>query len=88
MRQIHFSKQMLHNQHFNYTKNMNIVPFHDEKGQIKGTQIIWPQRKKDKPKQDLKTINMFDQEINNIYKYKSEIIYGGVKRELISSDSL
>mgnify|MGYP006096526229 CR=1 FL=1 len=46
MRQIFFSKEMLHNPEFNYTTNMHIVPFHDEKGSIKGCQMIWLQKKK------------------------------------------
>tara|TARA_B110000285_G_scaffold36951_1_gene40025 strand:+ start:1298 stop:1510 length:213 start_codon:yes stop_codon:yes gene_type:complete len=35
-----------------------------------------------------KSFNMLDQENNNLYKYESQIIYGGVKRHLLQNDTI
>jgi len=35
-----------------------------------------------------KSFNMFDQENNNIYVYKSQIINGGVRRQLIRDNKI
>jgi murein L,D-transpeptidase YafK len=58
---------------------MHIIPFHTEKGLIKGCQMIWLHGNA-KGGDEWKSFNMFDQESNNIYRYKSQIINGGVKR--------
>ena len=63
MRQIFFSKEMLHNPEFNYTQNMHIIPFHSERGTIKGCQMIWFQGNNNKMQMgvdELKSFNMFD----------------------------
>ena len=37
LHQVFFSKEMLCTPEFNYTEKMHIVPFRNEKGNIKGT---------------------------------------------------
>ena len=65
---------------------MHIIPFHTDKGSIKGCQMIWWQNSNGSD--ELRSFNMYDQENNNIYKYNSQIINGGVKRQLIRDNKI
>lgn len=46
-----------------------IIPYFDKKGEVKGSQLIM--------KEDDQTINLIDQEINNIYHQNSEMLQFG-----------
>jgi hypothetical protein len=56
-----------------------IIPYFDKKGEVKGSQLIL--------KEDDQTINLIDQEINNIYHQNSEMLQFGHQKFLTNEDN-
>jgi hypothetical protein len=56
-----------------------IIPYFDKKGEVKGCQLIM--------KEDGLTINLMDQDINNIYHQNSEMLQFGHQKFLTNDDN-
>lgn len=69
---------------FNYTELMHALPFHDLKGSIKGFQLAWFDANNSRQWNRFKTssnfLNLLDQDMNNLYNYKSNLVNVGTQR--------
>ena len=69
------SKKVIQKYDWLFIKNSSVVPFYDGCGSCKGSQLIFQLDDECFP-----TIDLKDQDLNNIYKYKSDVVLCGKKK--------